>query len=217
MSVQNQHLDSIEDIKNLMNKSSRFISLSGWSGIAAGVCALIAAVIAYGKINHYRHGSILETTNGRATIFQRDSEYLIYELLWIAIATFIAALCLAFIFTYIRSRKTGVPIWGFTARRLMVNVMVPIIVGGLLILRMMTFGFYELISPACLFFYGLALINASKFTLSEIRYLGYCELLLGAINLWILGHGLLFWAIGFGILHIIYGVIMWNRYERNNN
>jgi hypothetical protein len=108
-----------------------------------------------------------------------------------------------------------VAIWGYTARKLMINVAVPMIVGGLLIWRMMDFRLYAFVAPACLLFYGLALVNASKFTLPEIRYLGYCQLALGSINLWLLGYGLYFWAAGFGILHILYGIIMWNKYERN--
>ena len=96
----------------------------------------------------------------------------------------------------------------------MIAVIVPMLAGGLLIWRMMDYGTYGLIAPACLLFYGLGLINASKFTFTEIRYLGYGQLILGAINLWLPGYGLYFWAIGFGLLHIIYGFIMWWRNER---
>jgi hypothetical protein len=80
---------------------------------------------------------------------------------------------------------------------------------------MMDYGVYGLVAPACLIFYGLALVNASKYTLSEVRYLGYAQILLGIINLWMPGYGLYFWAAGFGVMHIIYGIVMWSRYERN--
>jgi hypothetical protein len=89
------------------------------------------------------------------------------------------------------------------------------IVGGLFIWRITDLGAYGLIAPACLLFYGLALINGSKYTLSEVRYLGYLQLVLGIINLWAMGYGLYFWAAGFGVLHILYGIVMWNKYERN--
>ncbi|HEU4632423.1 MAG TPA: hypothetical protein VFS22_00470 [Flavisolibacter sp.] len=200
MSEQNQHLESIEDIKRLMHKSSRFISLSGLSGVAAGVCALIASWIAYRKIQQAGNGG---------------HESLETQLVMIGAVTFIAALVLAFLFTYVRSRQTGVAIWGYTARRVMINVFVPMLAGGLVIWRMIGFGYYNLVAPVSLIFYGLALINASKFTLNEIRYLGYGQLLLGLLNLWLEGYGLYFWAMGFGVLHILYGLIMWNKYERN--
>jgi hypothetical protein len=136
-------------------------------------------------------------------------------LIVIALVTFAVAAALAFFFTYLRSRKTGVAIWGYTARKLMINVAVPMLAGGLLIWRLMEFQFYGLVAPACLLFYGLALVNASKYTVPEIRYLGYFQLLLGVLNLWMMGYGLYFWAAGFGVLHILYGIIMWNKYERN--
>jgi hypothetical protein len=212
MSEQSQHLESIHDIKQLMQKSSRFISLSGLSGIAAGICALVAAWIAYGKMHAYRVDNSIAETRGYS--FQNGYQNLERELILIAGITFIAAFWLAFLFTYLRSRKTGVPIWGFVARKVMVHVAVPMLVGGLLIWRMMDYNAYELIAPACLLFYGLALINASKYTFPEIKYMGYGELILGALNLWLVGYGLWFWAAGFGLLHIVYGFVMWWKNER---
>lgn len=216
MQVENQPLRTLEDIKQMMAKSSRFISLSGWSGVAAGVCALVAAWIAHQKISryHFRDTYNRPAESGDAGVLSKY-QYLEFELILVAAVTFVAAFVLAFLFTYLRSRKTGVAIWGYTARKLMLNVAIPMIAGGLLIWRMMELQFYGLVAPASLLFYGLALINASKFTLPEIRYLGFSQLLLGVINLWLPGYGLLFWAAGFGVLHILYGIVMWNRYERH--
>ena len=218
MQDENQQLQTLEDIKQMMTRSSRFISLSGWSGVAAGVCALIGAWLAYGQISRYQFeqsGSFSEDRSATGYAFRDGYLYLTYNLIYIAIGTFVAAFIFAFLFTYLRSRKAGVAIWGYTSRKLMINVAVPMIAGGLLILRMVELGYYNLAAPASLLFYGLALINASKFTLPEIRYLGYSQLVLGAVNLWLPGYGLFFWAAGFGVLHILYGIIMWNRYERN--
>jgi hypothetical protein len=71
-----------------------------------------------------------------------------------------------------------------------------------------------LAAPACLVFYGLALIQGSANTFDEIRYLGFSEIILGLISASVPGYGLVFWAIGFGVLHIIYGVIMYNKYDK---
>jgi hypothetical protein len=210
----NEPIQALEDIKKMMDRGSRFVSLSGWSGIAAGICALLAAWLAGRKFNQY---GITEIEYQAQSNYTRDSNLLQLdrELLILAVITFIAAFFFAFLFTYLRSRKTGVPIWGFMARKVIINVAVPMIVGGLLIWRIADFGMYGLIAPASLIFYGLALINGSKFTLSEVRYLGYLQLLLGVVNLWAIGYGLYFWAAGFGVLHILYGIVMWNKYERN--
>jgi len=207
-----ESLETLQDIKKMMERSSRFISLSGWSGIAAGVCALAGAWVAHSKIEQYRSGIISENTN--SDIFNFSQVGLLQELIITAVITFVSAFVFALIFTYLRSKKTGTPLWGLTAKRLVLNTVIPMLVGGLVILRMMQLGDYELVAPSCLVFYGLALLNASKYTFDEIRYLGYAQLILGLICLWQNGNGLYFWAAGFGVLHIIYGTVMWWKYER---
>ncbi len=219
MSSQNQSIETLQDIKDMMNRSSRFISLSGLSGVAAGVCALAGAWFAHEVIN----GSLAATHKS-----QHLNDYILKDagiptmrafmgdrLFQIAVLTFVAAFMLAFFFTWIRSRKQNIPVWGTTARRLIWNVLLPMAAGGIFLLKLIEAGVIGLIAPGCLIFYGLALINGSKFTLGEIRYLGYANVLLGLINCWFPGWGLYFWAMGFGIFHIAYGVIMWNKYERN--
>lgn len=202
MNEQQQSLQELHHIKQMMERSSRFISLSGLSGISAGLLALTGAWFAVKKISIYAHERSI------------SYETLLTQLIFIAAVVFITAFIAAFIFTNIRSKKDGVSIWGTTTYRLLGNLAVPLIAGAFFELRILQMDHIFLIAPTCLLFYGLALINASKYTLGEIRYLGYCELILGIINLWVPGYGLIFWAAGFGILHIVYGIIMWWKYER---
>ncbi|HLX92243.1 MAG TPA: hypothetical protein VKR32_11195 [Puia sp.] len=212
MRSKEESLDALQDIRKMMERSSRFISLSGWSGISAGICALLGAWFGYGVLA--RTGGESVSASSRTSQVGLSSMGEIQQLLLIGRLTFAAAAVSAFIFTYIRSKKNAIPMWGLTAKRLLINTMVPMIVGGLVILRMMQTGYYDLVGSCSLVFYGLALVNASKYTLNEIRYLGYAELALGLIDLWQRGYGLLFWALGFGVLHIIYGTMMWWKYER---
>lgn len=216
MSTQTQPLETLKDIRQMMERSSRFISLSGLSGIAAGCCALVGAWFAYDVINN-------AGTTGRDTYLGYPGatdevislpDFMGNRLFLIAVITFIAALLSAFAFTYIKSRKHNIPIWGHTAQRLMLNVSIPMIVGGIFLWKMIQAGIFGLIAPGCLIFYGLALINASKYTLKEVRYLGFGQVILGIINLWFIGYGIYFWALGFGVLHIIYGMVMWWKYEK---
>jgi hypothetical protein len=65
-----------------------------------------------------------------------------------------------------------------------------------------------------LIFYGLSLVNAGKFTFSEIHYLGLTEIVLGILAGIFINHGLLFWTLGFGLMHIVYGTVMYYRHER---
>jgi len=206
---QSEPLQEINDIKRIMERSSRFISLSGLSGIAAGLCALTGAYFANTAIKNFYDYDQEELT------LIVGPEVLKMRLLMIAAIVLAAALVFAFIFTWRRARQNHLPIWDLTARKLMWNVMIPLISGGLFILAMLQYNEWKFVAPACLIFYGLALVNGSKYTLTDIRYLGYMEIILGLVNTRYTGYGLYFWAIGFGVLHIIYGVIMWWKYEKN--
>lgn len=192
-----------------MERSSRFISLSGWSGIAVGFWAIIGAWAARYRIKYYYSNEYTSDISCPACLKS--------DLILIAAIVFMVAFITATLFTFQKSKKEGVAIWGTSARRLFWNTMLPMIAGGFLLWRMMELGQYELIAPACLIFYGLALVNGSKYTIGEIRYLGYAEIILGIVNLWISRAGLTCWAIGFGVFHIIYGVAMWWKYERGSN
>ena len=209
MQETNAPFEALQDIKKMMERSSRFISLSGWSGIMAGCCALVASYITSIRIHCWEIGDCLFSK-----LTGDGAEALKLELFTIAGLTFVAAFTLAFIFTYRRSKKNKVPIWDATVKRLMWSVMIPLIAGAFMLLRMIELEQYQLIAPGCLIFYGIALLNASKYTLGEIRFLGYGQLILGILNLWYESYGLHFWALGFGVLHIIYGVWMWWKYER---
>jgi hypothetical protein len=209
MNTPQQTLEDLQHIKKMMERSSRFISLSGLSGIAAGVCALVGAWFASQKINCWVKGDCQ-----LSRVIDMGGRQLLNELFWIATLTFVTAFSLAFLFTFLRSKKTGTALWGTTTLRLLWNTAVPLMASGIFLLRMLQLGQFDLVAPGCLIFYGLALINGSKYTLGEVKYLGYGMLLLGIINSWFVGYGLHFWAMGFGILHIVYGVVMWNKYER---
>ncbi len=200
----------------MMEKSSRFISLSGLSGIAAGICALAGAMFAYPIVHRSEYPQKISLPQEH-TLDGQDISLVAFTgkpLFIIALLTFIAAISFAFLFTYLRSKKTNTPLWGKMALRLMLNLSLPLLVGAVYLFRLLQIGSFGLIAPGCLIFYGLALLNASKYTLKEIRYLGLCEITLGIISLWYMHKGLYFWAAGFGVLHIVYGTFMWWQHER---
>lgn len=207
MPTETTGLETLKDIRRIMEQSSRFISLSGWSGIAAGICALTGAALAHRRISDYYRNDY-----GKPS---QCIECLQSSLLQIAIWVFISALISAFLFTYFRSKKDGVAIWGKAARRLLWNTVLPMIGGGIFILRLIDLKVYSLVGPASLLFYGLALVNGSRYTLGEVRYLGFALLLTGLVSAWFPAATLYYWAFGFGILHIVYGVAMWWKHERN--
>jgi hypothetical protein len=203
-----QPTETLKDIKQLMERSSRFISLSGLSGVAAGVCALGGAWVANGILNEFIKSYKTESFKSEAT------DILSLELLGLAVAIFLVASLSALYFTSRKAKKRNLPMWDHTSRRLLWNLLVPLLAGGAFIICMLKYNEWRFVAPSCLIFYGLALVNASKYTLTDIRYLGYCEIILGLINMMFIGYGLYFWAVGFGILHIIYGAMMWFKCER---
>ncbi len=208
MNNQEEQLNALSDIRNMMDRSARFISLSGLSGVFAGLVGLIGAYLAHNELTKYLSG-----VNG----FGVDAELNIeFKLIKIGVSVLFIALVGGLLFTYRQSRKKKLPIWDKTAKTLLINLAIPLIAGGFFIIALLLNypNSYGLIAPSCLVFYGLALINASKYTYSDIRFLGILEIVLGIIALFNIGYGLYFWAFGFGILHIFYGLIMYFKYER---
>jgi hypothetical protein len=213
MEDQKEHLQALSDIRSMMERSSRFISLSGLSGVFAGMFALAGAYFAQAKIGLYTENyiSMIEMDKSeRAQLI----DGLIFDLFFIAAGVLIASLLVGTLLTMRNSRKKGIKTWDNTAKRLLINLAIPLGTGGLFCLIMLYHGDLGLIAPATLIFYGLALINASKYTFNDIRYLGICEIILGLTASFYIGYGLFFWAAGFGILHIVYGAVMYFKYER---
>jgi hypothetical protein len=203
--------DDLASIRSLMERSSKFISLSGLSGILAGVYALLGAWAAYYFV--YGAGNTRPYyTQPEIGVFRLDA--LIIILACIAAMVLVASLVTGFILTRRKAKKKGQPIWGNTSRALIFNMALPLVSGGLLIFILLLRNYYGIVSPASLIFYGLALVGASNYTFKDVRYLGICEIVLGLTAACLPGYGLLFWAIGFGVLHIIYGSMMYFKYDR---
>ena len=212
----NQHLATLNEIRSLMERSSRFISLSGLSGVAAGAAALLGAALAYIYLGArpFDHDRMYYAAAGEMNRWGMD--YATFFLLD-AGAVLVLALGSGIFFTTRKARRKGQKIWDALTRRLLVSLAIPLAAGGLFCLALIQYGALGLVAPAMLIFYGLALVNASKFTLHDIWYLGLCEIVLGLLAAFQLGYGLEAWAAGFGLLHIIYGVWMYYKYEAGEN
>ena len=212
MKDNNQYLESIHEIRSIMERSSKFMSLSGLSGVAAGITALISGTIAFIYL-----GSPLSNNFAFDNIYERGSlphEYIRFFLI-LAAATMIIAITFAYVFTRRNARKKNLPIWDKTAKLVTINMAIPLITGGLFALTLVfRFEMYGLVAPTTLIFYGLALINVSKYTVSQTHWLGMAEIAIGLLALLFYGYGLLFWMLGFGIFHIIYGIILYYNFER---
>lgn len=190
-------LTELKDIRNIMERSSRFLSLSGLSGILIGIYAIIGAFMAYQIVyiqfpSHYRQEYVNEV---------------LIQLFVIGATVLLLSLLTIFILTIKKARKEKKAIWGPGSKLLLLNLLIPLVTGAILITTLLFRGYYGVISPAFLIFYGLALVNAAKYTRPEILGLGIVEILLGLIAAIFPGYGLYLWAVGFGVVHIIYGAL----------
>lgn len=201
-------LETLTEIRSLMERSSRFLSLSGLSGICSGIFALLGAGVAW----WYLEIELLSNTYQQIRVLDlfvaRKNELLLFFFIDAFLVLFFSLACGVYFSTQ-KAKKNGWKMWDKTTFRLLENLMIPLATGGLFCLILLYHGIIDLIAPCTLIFYGLALVNGSKYTLGEVRYLGICEIILGLLAATMAGYGLLFWAIGFGFLHIIYGTLMY--------
>jgi len=202
--MKEKYLEDLKEIKDIMNRSSRFISLSGLSGIATGIVALGGLFLAY------------------KAIFEGNA-YLVYEavainsddlrnLLLIAIGTLLLSFGAAVFFTQRKTKSENAPVWDFQTKRLMMHLFIPLATGGILCLLLLLKGFIGMVPPMTLIFYGLSLVNGSKYTLPEIGTLGIIQIVLGLCAFQFIEYSLLFWAMGFGVVQMVYGLIIQRKY-----
>nr|WP_320021615.1 hypothetical protein [uncultured Draconibacterium sp.] len=199
-------LNELKDIRNIMERSSRFLSLSGLSGIMVGIYALIGAFFAY-RIVYIQFPSAVRQE------YINDTLTAVFI---IGITVLALSLFTIYVLTVKQAKKEQKTIWGPGSKLLLINLLIPLATGGILTTILAFRGYYGVVSPCFLIFYGLALVNAAKYTRPEILSLGLVEIVLGLLAAIFPGYGLYFWAIGFGILHIIYGFMFLNRENKNS-
>jgi hypothetical protein len=210
MDEHKKHIDDLSEIRSMMERASKFISLSGLAGIMAGIFAIVGAAIAYWYLEVF-----LPYTDSPLFFKELGLKYSSILLLFLlSVVIFLLAFVSGVFFATRNSRKKKLPLWDHMSKKVLLNLLIPLSTGTFFIMFLMLNELYLLIIPSSLIFYGLSLINAGHFTYSDIKYLGYIEILLGFASLSFPLWGLLIWTIGFGIMHIIYGILMFYKYEK---
>lgn len=211
MSKANEHLEDLAHIRSLMEQSSRFISLSGLSGVSTGIYAILGVLVL-----HLNGGLPLVYPGQVASMgeFRVWGSPLFVQTLMTAAAVLVLSLATAFYLTSRKARKNGLKVWTTAARHMVTSLAIPLAAGALFIGGLLFHHLILLIPAATLIFYGLALINAGKYTLHKIGYLGMADVALGMLALFQPGYGLVYWLIGFGVLHIGYGWVMYGVMEK---
>ena len=208
-----EHLQTLTEIRSLMERSSKFLSLSGLSGVSAGLIALAGAVVVYLRL---RTNWLTALSYNRLSRHNRTTYAALEEfLVTVAVVVLAAALLTGTYFTVRKARRQGLSVWNSQSKRLLWAMAVPLITGGVFCIVLLFHNLIWLAFSSTLIFYGLALLNGSKYTVRDVEFLAYCEIGLGLLSLLWPGYNLLTWAIGFGVLHIVYGLTMYYKYERN--
>lgn len=194
-------IKAIQDIRKMMNRSIRFLSLSGLSGVFAGCYALIASFIAY----RYMQRSLVSES------YSNDDLGFFFML---GSVTLFLSILTSFFLTSRKAKREGTKLWDASSQNALTSFLIPLISGAIFCLSLIKMGVVSLIAPVMLLFYGLSLVSASRYTLPTTKQLGILQIILGLMNAFYLGYGLIFWSIGFGVLHIVYGVYMFIKYDR---
>jgi MFS family permease len=210
MKNESKSIEDIKIIRKIMEESSRFISLSGLSGVFAGITAIAGAFVAYffildkGNI-HYE--------NYLTNLSVQEALVIRWQLMAVAAVVLVLSVLFALWFSIKKAKKDEKNFWTPVSRRMLINLLIPLATGGVFVIALLFQHNFQLIVPCFLIFYGLALVNAGKFTFGEIYYLGILEIITGLVSAFVPGWGLIFWTFGFGVLHIIYGLAMYRKYE----
>ncbi|WP_375448134.1 hypothetical protein [uncultured Fibrella sp.] len=212
MTESREHLQTLTEIRGLMERSTKFLSLSGLSGVSAGLIAMGGALVAYVRL---RKGWFTVFDSGHYELMTPMSRRQLMEFLFIDASVVLAlALLAAWYFTSRKARRQGLSFWTSASRRMLWALAVPLLAAGIFCLGLVYHQLLWLVCPAMLTFYGLTLLNASRYTYRDLEYLGLCEMALGLLSLFLTGYSLLAWTIGFGVLHVVYGTVMWLKYDR---
>ena len=200
----NNHLQQLQEIRSIMERSTKFISLSGLSGVVAGCIALAGASLQYWY---------MESKGFYMNRLPLNTDFLFFSVVNF-MSILILALSMAYYFTSKKAKRQNQSLWNTTSQRMLINFAIPLASGAAFCGVLYYYQLIGLLAPASLIFYGLALVNGSNYTLSDVRNLGLIEIILGFISAFNIGLGLLFWAVGFGVLYIVYGIVMYYKYDR---
>lgn len=208
MKEEKEYIKDLSDIREMMERSSRFLSLSGLAGVLSGIYAIAGAFISY-SVFGFNPDSIDYIPSGAD-----NHDTGVVNVILVAISILVLALATVVFLSGRNASKRGEKLWNNSSRRLLANMSVPLATGGILIIIFIFKNLVGLVAPASLIFYGLALFGAGRLTLSEVRYLGITQIILGIAGFIFIPYSLVIWVLGFGFVNIVYGIYMHYKYEK---
>jgi hypothetical protein len=180
--------DNIRFIRETMERAGSFTAVSGWGGMAMGITALGAAVIA-----------------------SRQDSTLLWVATWLVEAA--VAIGIALWTTYSKARSAGTTLLTGPGRRFVYSFAPPLFVGVLLTILLVRVGSIGEVAGVWLLLYGTAVVAGGAFSIRIVPLMGLCFMVLGAVAMFCpAGWANAFLAIGFGGLHVIFGGVIAGKY-----
>jgi hypothetical protein len=188
VTLRDRAMDNLRFIRETMERSASFTHVSGLGGMAMGVVALLAAVLASGMLTPL---AWLATWLGAA-----------------AVSFAVSALMMAR-----KSRAEGVPLLSGPGRRFAWSMTPPLAAGAVLTAALARAGLNDLLPGTWLLLYGASIVTGGSYSVRPVPVMGACFMLAGVAALasppsW----GDAYMAGAFGGLHILFGLVIWRKH-----
>ena len=180
-----------------MEQGKSYFSLKSLSGILIGIYGL-ATVYLIDKLTS-GEGSGIEMVSQLPILFLQIG------ITAIAVVFIIISLFTLWIRAKRRAKSEGKKLWNTSNKKIRLQTLITLLVLIVVIIVIANQGYYSLVTPISLFFYGLFLLNLSRFSSKGLVFLSIGEVLLGVAAYMIYDKEIFFLALGFGLLPIIYG------------
>lgn len=181
-------IDNLKFIRETMERSTHFTAVPGYGGMLMGVTAIAAAYIA----------------NGQPLV----KDWLFTWLIEASLAFAIGLLAM-----WQKSKFAGTPLISAPAKKFAMSFLPPLVCGIVLTLGMWQYGYYGAMIPAWMLLYGAAVVTGGAFSVRIVPVMGWLFMAMGAVAFLLpSGYGNTLMAASFGLLHIVFGVIIARRY-----
>jgi hypothetical protein len=187
-SLSGRAMDNLKFIRETMERSTAFTAVPGYGGAFMGLTAIAASVIA-------------------------NSQPLVNDWLTVWFSEAVLAFAIGLFAMWQKSKIAKIPLNSAPARKFAMSFLPPLICGVVLTFGLWRFGHFEAMIPAWLLLYGAAVICGGAFSVRIVPVMGWCFVALGAIAFLLpAGYGNLVMGFGFGVLHIIFGIIIARKF-----
>jgi len=189
-----------------MERHSSFFSLSGFTGILIGIVGCIAIFL------------VDTMTHGYGINFDGFSQlpilFLEIGIMVIGILTIVLSLFILWKRGRNKAKKNKQGLWNAFAKKQRINLLLLLLVFLVILILIGSKGYYRLITPLLLSFYGLLLLNLSRFQSKSLLFLGLATLILGIVSYVSYTDKIFLLALGVGIFPIIYGLLTFNKSKK---